>query len=114
MGDTAGRVMQSLNHKQTNRIEEADLSCWNKKQLENMVAEFKEQKPDVAGNVDIEVLPLEGVIETLATTEDKMWEKIVLVPSAESIQFLQNNAPASGTEGATPAPAATPEAAPAE
>jgi len=84
---------------------------FDKKQLEDLVAKFKQQKPDVAANVDIEVVPLEGVIETLETSEDPMLEKIVLVPSTESIQFLQNAAP---VEGATSSPEATPEAAPAE
>ena len=63
---------------------------FDKGQLEEMVAKFKEQKPDIAANVDIEVVPLEGIIETLETSEDKMLEKIVLVPTEESIQFLQN------------------------
>lgn len=89
---------------------------FDKKQLEEMVAKFKEQKPDVAASVDIEVVPLEGVIETLETSEDTMLEKIVLVPTEESIQFLQN-VPA-GEPGAAPeaapeaAPSAAPEAAP--
>ncbi len=78
---------------------------FDKQQLEEMVAKFKEQKPDVAGSVDIEVVPLEGIIETLETSEDKMLEKIVLVPTEESIQFLQSvsNPPAGE---AAPAPAA--------
>lgn len=63
---------------------------FDKQQLEEMVAKFKEQKPDVASSVDIEVVPLEGVIQTLETSEDAMLQKIVLVPTAESIQFLQN------------------------
>lgn len=63
---------------------------FDKGQLEEMVAKFKEQKPDIAADVDIEVVPLEGIIETLETSEDKMLEKIVLVPTEESIQFLQN------------------------
>ena len=84
---------------------------FDKQQLENMVAKFKEQKPDVADSVDIEVVPLEGIIETLETSEDKMLEKIVLVPTEESIQFLQNaSTPPAGEaapEGeAAPAPAA--------
>lgn len=78
---------------------------FDKQQLEQMVSKFKEQKPDVAASVDIEVVPLEGVIETLETSEDKMLEKIVLVPTEESIQFLQNvSAPPSGE--AAPAPVA--------
>ena len=84
---------------------------FDKQQLEEMVAKFKEQKPEIAGSVDIEVVPLEGIIETLETSEDKMLEKIVLVPTEESIQFLQNvSTPPAGEaapEGeAAPAPAA--------
>ena len=82
---------------------------FDKQQLEEMVAKFKEQKPDVAASVDIEVVPLEGVIETLETSEDKMLEKIVLVPSAESIQFLQNS---SAQNGGITSPGLTPESTP--
>lgn len=82
---------------------------FDKQQLEDMVAKFKEQKPDVAAGVDIEVVPLEGVIETLETSEDKMLEKIVLVPSTESIQFLQNS---STQNGGITTPEETPEVAP--
>ncbi len=78
---------------------------FDKQQLEEMVAKFKQQKPEIADSVNIEVVPLEGVIETLETSEDKMLEKIVLVPTQESIQFLQNSS-------APTAPEVTPEAAP--
>ena len=94
---------------------------FDKKQLEELVSKFKEQKPEDAASVDIEVVPLEGVIETLETSEDKMLEKIVLVPTAESLQFLQGSGQAApGAEpGATPAletpaPEAAPAPAPAE
>ena len=65
---------------------------FEKQQLENMVEKFKTQKPDLAATVNIEVVPLEGVIQTLQTSEDQMLTKIVLVPSTESLQFLQQNA----------------------
>ena len=80
---------------------------FDKQQLEQMVAKFKEQKPEVAGSVDIEVVPLEGVIETLETSEDKMLEKIVLVPTEESIDFLQS---VSNQSSQQDAPNATPDA----
>ena len=70
---------------------------FDKGQLDEVVAKFKEQKPEIADSVDIEVVPLEGVIETLETSEDKMLEKIVLIPTEESIQFLQSiSAPPAG------------------
>ncbi|MEM8722381.1 MAG: Tic22 family protein [Cyanobacteria bacterium P01_G01_bin.39] len=63
---------------------------FEKAQLDEMVAKFQEQEPEIAANVDIEVHPLEGLIETLATSSDEILEKIVLVPSSESIEFLEN------------------------
>lgn len=66
---------------------------FEKQQLENMVEKFKTQKPDLAATVNIEVVPLEGVIQTLQNNDDPMLSKIVLVPSTESIQFLQESAP---------------------
>lgn len=83
---------------------------FDKAQLEEMVAKFKEQKPEVANSVDIEVVPLEGIIETLETSEDQMLEKIVLVPTEESIQFLQNSAPSEAAPGAAPEAAPAPVA----
>ncbi len=83
---------------------------FDKQQLEQMVARFKEQEPEVAANVNIEVHPLEGVIETLETGSDEILQKIVLVPSSESIEFLQNvAAPPAGEQGTIET---TPEAAP--
>ena len=86
---------------------------FDKAQLEEMVARFKEQEPEIAASVDIEVHPLEGVIETLETGSDEILEKIVLVPSTESIEFLQNVAPSPAEEGQI-VPEAAPEAAPEE
>ena len=82
---------------------------FDKAQLEEMVAQFKEQDPETAANVDVEVHALEGVIETLETSSDEFLQKIVLIPSTESIEFLQNvSAPAEG-EGQG-LPQAAPEA----
>lgn len=66
---------------------------FEKKQLENMVSKFKQQQPDLANTVNIEVVLLEVVIDTLQNSNDQTLNKIVLVPSTESLQFLQQNAP---------------------
>lgn len=65
---------------------------FEKKQLENMVSKFKQQQPNLANTVNIEVVLLEVVIDTLQNSQDQTLNKIVLVPSSESIQFLQQNA----------------------
>jgi hypothetical protein len=66
---------------------------FDKQQLDKLVANFQEQNPELASNVDvdIEVESLEGVIETLETGKDKVLSQIVLVPSSESIEFLESN-----------------------
>ncbi len=66
---------------------------FEKRQLENMVSKFKQQQPDLANTVNIEVVLLEVVIDTLQNSNDQTLNKIVLVPSTESIKFLQQNAP---------------------
>ncbi|MEM8718423.1 MAG: Tic22 family protein [Cyanobacteria bacterium P01_G01_bin.39] len=64
---------------------------FDKAQLEEMIAKFKQQMPDIAGNIEIEVHPLEGVIETLETSSDEILDKVVLVPTEESTQSLQSS-----------------------
>jgi Tic22-like family len=62
---------------------------FEKKQLEDLVSRFKQQKPDAASSITIEVVPLEGMIATLQKSNDKVLEKVVLVPSSESLEFLR-------------------------
>lgn len=81
---------------------------FEKQQLENMVEKFKTQKPELAASVNIEVVPLEGVIQTLQNNDDPMLSKIVLVPSSESLQFLQQSAPQQPATEPAPAPATEP------
>ena len=69
---------------------------FEKQQLENMVAKFKEQQPDLAATVKVEVVPLEGVISALQTSDEEMLSKIVLVPSTESLAFLKEKAAEQG------------------
>lgn len=77
---------------------------FDKEQLEGMVNNFKKQKPDMASTVKVQVINLEGFIQALKTKNNPELSQVVLVPSAESIQFLQslqtkpgNNQPARAT-----------------
>lgn len=73
---------------------------FEKQQLEKVIEKFKQQKPELAGTVNIEVVLLEGVIDTLQKSDDAMLSKIVLIPTTESIDFIRQNVPAQ--EGQTP------------
>lgn len=64
---------------------------FEKQQLENMVAKLKTERPDLANNFNIEVIPLEALIYTLQTNESPMLSNIVLVPSTESLQFISEH-----------------------
>lgn len=69
---------------------------FEKEQLERMVDRFKQQQPNLASTIQIQAVPLEGVIQTLQSSNNEDLNNIVLVPSAEAIQFLQslrNSAP---------------------
>ena len=63
---------------------------FEKEQLQTLVDRFKQQNPNQASSVKIEVLPLEGVIRTLATQNNPELERILLVPSRESLEFLDS------------------------
>ncbi|MGK7916886.1 MAG: Tic22 family protein [Prochloraceae cyanobacterium] len=59
-------------------------------QLNKVVNQFKQQRPQVASTVKIEVIPLEAIISTLEKSNDQTLTQIMLVPTQESIQFLQS------------------------
>lgn len=62
---------------------------FEKSQLQKIVERFKKEKPELASTVKIEVVPLEGMINTLEKKEDRVLNQILLVPSSESLEFLR-------------------------
>jgi hypothetical protein len=66
---------------------------FDKAQADQMIARFKEQKPDLAGSIKIDVVILEGVITALAKNDDELLTKIVLWPTEETIEFIRSTAP---------------------
>ena len=82
---------------------------FEQKQIQDMVDRFKKEKPELASNIKIDVVALENVMGTLQSSDDKMLKSIRLVPTEESLKFIQtaikgqpNQAPAAGN----PKPAA--------
>jgi hypothetical protein len=63
---------------------------FEKQQINQMVERFKQEQPNLASTVKIEVVPLEGVIATLQESDNEILRKIMLVPSEESLKFLQS------------------------
>lgn len=83
---------------------------FNKEELQSMLDRFKQQQPKMAATVAIQVVNLEGVLQTLKTRNDKQLNQIVLVPPKESVEFVRSLQPAP-TQNQTPAtkPQTTPQ-----
>lgn len=66
---------------------------FNKEELQGMLDRFKQQQPNLASTVGIQVVNLEGVLQTLKTRNDAQLNQIVLVPPKESIEFVRSLQP---------------------
>jgi hypothetical protein len=66
--------------------------------LQRMLDNFKKEKPDQASGVKTEVVPLEGLMNTLKEKNDDFYTKIILIPSASSIKAVES------LQGHSPAP----------
>lgn len=84
---------------------------FEKEQLQGMVDRFKQQKPDLASTVEVKAVPLEGVIQTLQTSNNEQLGNIVLVPPQDSINFVRSLSPAPAQGGSQP-PASSPQTSP--
>jgi len=63
---------------------------FNKEELQPIVDRFKQQKPDMANSVQIQVVSLEGMLQTLKTRNDSRLNEIVLVPPQESVEYVRS------------------------
>lgn len=63
---------------------------FEKQQLEGMIDQFKQSQPEQASSVKIDVISLEGMVQTLEEQNDQQLKQIVLVPSQESLKFIQS------------------------
>ena len=83
---------------------------FTKEDAQNMLNQFKEQNPQQAANTDIQVVNLEGVLDTLASKNDAWLNQLMLVPPPEAREFLRSlqqqsggqnqNRPANGNQAA--------------
>jgi len=71
---------------------------FDKEQLQGMVDRFKQQKPELASTIEIQVVNLQGVIQTLRSSNNTQLNSVVLVPSQESINFLRSLPPANNQQ----------------
>jgi DNA-binding TFAR19-related protein (PDSD5 family) len=62
---------------------------FKKEELQALLDRFKQQQPDLANSLEIQVLPLEGLMEVMQTKNDPQLSQIVLIPPQESIEYVR-------------------------
>lgn len=59
-------------------------------QIKEMVDRFKQEQPELAASIVIDVISMENVIGTLGNSDDAMLKQIRIVPTRESMQFIRS------------------------
>ncbi|MDJ0507779.1 MAG: hypothetical protein QNJ64_00760 [Crocosphaera sp.] len=62
---------------------------FEKAHIEKLVEQIKENQPEIASTMKIKVVPLENIIGLLHTQDDEMLKQIQLIPSQETLKFIQ-------------------------
>lgn len=63
---------------------------FEKAQVNQLIENFKKAQPDLAKDVTIEVVPLEGMLATLEQDDNEMLKKIVILPSQETMELVRS------------------------
>lgn len=84
---------------------------FKKEELQALLDRFKQQQPNLASTLEIQVLNLEGLMQVLQTKDDPQLTQIVLVPPQESVEFIRSLNPQQPNQKPQPAQA-KPQAAP--
>ena len=62
---------------------------FEKAPIQAIAERMKKDQPDIAATMKIEVVALENIIGLLQTQDDAMLKQIQLVPSQETMKFIQ-------------------------
>ncbi len=63
---------------------------FEKQQLQRMIDQFKQSQPEQANSVQIDIVTLQSMLQTLEEKDDQQLSQVVLIPSQESIEFLRS------------------------
>lgn len=76
---------------------------FKREELQVLLDRFKQQQPNQASTLEVQVLNLEGVIEVMRTKNDPQLEQIILIPPQESLEYVRSLAGQQGKPQAAPA-----------
>ncbi len=72
---------------------------FEREQLETLLSRFREQQPQLAATVEVEVVPLEAILATMSESNNQQLNQILLVPSENALEcwrWHQENNPNGG------------------
>lgn len=84
---------------------------FDRTELQTLLDRLREVQPDLASGVQVQVVNLEGVIQTLQSSDNEELNRIVLVPPQSSRDFIRSlqQTEGQGNRGAQPAQPAQPQ-----
>lgn len=71
---------------------------FNKEELQGMLERFKQQQPNIASSIKIEVVNLEAVLEAMRTENDPILSQMILIPPRESLEYVRSLQPSGGNQ----------------
>lgn len=63
---------------------------FNRAELQSLLDRLREVQPDLASGVEVQVINLEGVIQTLQTSDNQELNRIILIPPQSSRDFVRS------------------------
>jgi hypothetical protein len=75
---------------------------FSREQIQSVLDRLKQSQPQLGNSMQIQVLNLEGVINTLKTSNNQDLNRLYLVPSQETVAFLRSLQPDGQRQGQQP------------
>lgn len=86
-GDEQGYLVIQQNEQQVIPL------FFDKQQVQELINEFKQAQPDLANSVEIQIIPLEIILNAFKQGDDEVLNRFILLPPQESIDFIRQNLP---------------------
>jgi nickel transport protein len=63
---------------------------FDREQLQPYMDKFKKDNPRLASTAEIQVITLESFLDTLRAKNDPLYDKVIVVPSREGLEFIRS------------------------
>lgn len=76
---------------------------FKREELQVLLDRVRQQQPNLASEISIQVINLEGLIQTLQSSENSELNRIILIPPSESVEYIRSLSPQQGQPATPPA-----------